>query len=590
MFSDITNHWASECITLLANRDIIGGYPNGTFRPQRILTRAEFAALMTRAFAQLPILREATLFRDVSPTYWASQAIDWATQRGLFSGYGDGSFRPQLEISRLQALLVLVAGMRPEKDGSPSADPTLLTQQLSDAAEIPAWAQATVTTALDWQLLEQFSSPRSLLPNQPITRGEAAALLCRALSIPTENLIRDYPALTQAENRQAVFDQFLRQEAGFNAAKLAFLDKGIAKSPYIGDLPQYASRLKTGGQRPGVIPGSVPKAVPYPNRGSLPPIDANGLDFLSADTIAGCVCLSTIEDQQVYARWLGRLALNNRQMWSATKFVPLLNVIDQANAISPNTPIDNCRVRKSSADLGYAFSSLATGVVNYDNRIATSNALAVMFKNFATPTGLEGWMRKLTGNTKLSFRGRYGELPFIQFPELWDTKNKQVLLKAAGVDHRGDNLVSPYDLTRLITMAAWHYQLSNQADLPAAMGHSLKPFILAMGNDTARYVDAAIDTLGLRPYLQSPVIISKSGFGRSDQRDRTELTYSALVHLSLPRQGAADPTAAYQQYALSFTLIVTKQTGDGNEEARYVDARMAADVTEILRRAVTNAL
>jgi hypothetical protein len=139
-------------------------------------------------------------------------------------------------------------------------------------------------------------------------------------------------------------------------------------------------------------------------------------------------------------------------------------------------------------------------------------------------------------------------------------------------------------------MVAWHYQLSNQADLPAAMGHSLKPFIRTMGNDTARYVDAALDTLGLRPYLQSPVIISKSGFGRSDQRDRTELTYCALVQFSLPRQGAPDPTAPYQQYSLSFTLIVTKQTGDGNEEARYVDARMTAEVTEILRRMVTNTL
>ncbi|MGI8933974.1 MAG: hypothetical protein ACR2FS_07860, partial [Phormidesmis sp.] len=120
--------------------------------------------------------------------------------------------------------------------------------------------------------------------------------------------------------------------------------------------------------------------------------------------------------------------------------------------------------------------------------------------------------------------------------------------------------------------------------------HSLSSFIQAMGADTARYVDVALDTLGLTGYVRSPVIISKSGFGRSDQRDRTELTYSALVQFSLPRQGAPDPTATHQQYSLSFTLIAAKATGDANQEARYVDALMAAEVTEILRRTITNQL
>ncbi|MEL7227079.1 MAG: hypothetical protein AAGL17_20165, partial [Cyanobacteria bacterium J06576_12] len=106
----------------------------------------------------------------------------------------------------------------------------------------------------------------------------------------------------------------------------------------------------------------------------------------------------------------------------------------------------------------------------------------------------------------------------------------------------------------------------------------------------ARYVDIALDTLGLSGDVKAPVILSKSGFGRSDERDRTELTYSALVQFALPRPGASDPTASHQNYSFGLTLIAAEQTGDGNQEARFVDALMAAEVTEVVKRVVTGQL
>ncbi|MEO0409947.1 MAG: hypothetical protein AAF289_21605, partial [Cyanobacteria bacterium P01_A01_bin.135] len=233
---------------------------------------------------------------------------------------------------------------------------------------------------------------------------------------------------------------------------------------------------------------------------------------------------------------------------------------------------------------------MANGVVNYDNRIATSNSLALTFKHFNTPDGLQSWMRQMTGSDRSVFRGRYGEPPFISRPALRDGRTGRVLLSASGAVHHGDNLVSPYDLTRLITMAGWHYPIARQANFPAAQGHSLQTVIQALGVDTARYVDVALDTLGLTDALTDPVVLSKSGFGRSDQRDRTELTYCALVHFSLPRQGTLDFTATHQRYALGLTLIAAKDVANFDAEARYVDALMAAEVTEILRRMVMGEL
>lgn len=592
MFSDIALHWASECILALAQRGLISGYPNGAFRPDGVVTRAEFAALMPKLFSQISDRQAPAVFHDIPAEHWASEAIAWVSGRGLFSGYEDSRFRPGQTISRVQVITVLTVGIEAAQgvDAIATQTPDLTAQSFSDADQIPAYAREAVASALDRKLLEPLSEPRPLRPNQAITRGEVAALLCRLLSVPAKDLIRSYPQLEQAQNRQATFQSLHQQEAGFNAEKLAFLDRGIRRSPFQAKIPEYTLHLKSDPQASAAVATPLAKSVAYPAPGDLLFPTEGALDFLSSDILSGCVCLSTLDKGELQTRWLGKDALSDRQLWSATKFVPLLNVIARANAAAPAVEIDRCQVRAVGTQQGYSFDELATGIVTYDNRIATSNSLAAMFKHFETPARLEEWTQQLTGNGQLSFQGRYGEAPFIEFPQLWDPKTQQVLLQAAGEKHKGQNLVSTYDLTRLLTMSGWHWQIPQSAAIPGIQGHSLTSFIQAMGADTARYVDVALETLGLTEYVRSPVIISKSGFGRSDQRDRTELTYSALVQFSLPRQGAPDPTATHQQYSLGFTLIAAKATGDANQEARYVDALMAAEVTEILRRTITKQL
>ena len=593
MFSDIAQHWAHPCIRALAERSLISGYPNGTFRPLGVVTRAEFAALMPKVFPQLSIRQPAVSFSDVPDQYWASQAIGWVSARALFSGYEDGRFRPGQTLSRAQTIVVLMAGLeRAEGVDAAIAQPLgLVKQYFSDAAQIPPYAQPAVAAALKRQLLERLDEPRSLQPNQAITRGEVAALLCRALAIQPTMFAHDYRQLEAAKDRPAVLQQYLKQEAGLDAQKLAFLDRGIERSPYQSATFQYPLRLRASF---GVQP-TLKQSAPYPLTGNIFFVNEAGLEFFSPDILSGCVCLSTVQDGRLQARWLGREALEDRQMWSATKFIPLLNVAARANTVAPLIPIDRYRIRAAgSASKGYPFSDLAAGIMTYDNRIATSNSLAAMFKHFETPARLEQWTQQLTGSQSLSFRGRYGEVPFIEFPELWHPQTQQVVLPAVGEKHSGQNLLSTYDLTRLLSMAAWHWQLPNGAKIPGIQGHSLDRIIQTMGLDSARYVDAALETLGLTAWAQQPVILSKSGFGRSDQRDRTELTYSALVQFDLPRQfvgePAPDPTASHQRYSLCFTLIAAKGTGDADQEARDVDALMAAEVTEIIRRAVTNTL
>ncbi len=628
MFSDIADHWAGQCIAALVRRGVVSGYSNGTFRPRATVTRAEFAALMPKVFPELSERQEAISFRDVSEQYWANAVVIWATQRGLFEGYKDGTFRPRQTISRAEAVVVLMKGIEATQgfdavlldlqdasshisdgsDGSDGSDAREATSDrnvnakyFSDADDIADYAQGAIAAALNRQLLEQLSEPRPLLPNLAITRGELAALLCRVLEIPNAELVAElvaeltasYPALSR--DTQSLFQQFLQQEAGFDESQLAFLDRGIQGSPYRTQVASYVLRLQ---QPEGVVMPISGKAIAnataiYPKKGELFFVNEGGLDFLPADVLSACVCLSTVKGGELQGRWLGRDALSDRQLWSSTKFIPLLNVAAQANAVLPSVDIDQCRVRSAGSTgrySGYPFHDLAAGIMTYDNRIATSNSLAVMFKNFEKPERLEKWTREITGNQTLSFQGRYGEVPFIQHPELWSLQANKVLLKSPGAEHRGENLMSTYDLTRLLSMAGWHWQLPADAKIPDLQTRSVESIIRAMGLDTARYVDVALETLGLAGVVKSPVIISKSGFGRSNERDRTELTYCALAQFSLPRQitsqSAPDPTAAYQHHSICFTLIAAQGVGDADEEARYVDALMATAVTEVIRRMV----
>ena len=158
MFSDIDGHWAKGSIVALAKRQIVTGYPQGTFRPEAVVSRAEFAVLMQRSFPTLDAIRPAQTFIDVLPDYWAADAIAWCSARNLFNGDERGRFLPRQAISRLQGMVVLMAGVLAEVPGDALTDEEVqvaetawqqqLKQAFEDAAQIPVWGQEAVAKAL----------------------------------------------------------------------------------------------------------------------------------------------------------------------------------------------------------------------------------------------------------------------------------------------------------------------------------------------------------------------------------------------------------------------------------------------------------
>ncbi|HEY9637577.1 MAG TPA: family 10 glycosylhydrolase [Coleofasciculaceae cyanobacterium] len=175
--NDIQGTWAQPCIEQLAQRRIINGYPDGSFKPNAPVTRAEFAAMLTTAFPDVPVVRTGGKFADVPTNYWASEAIRQAYQSGFIAGYPGGVFQPNQNIPRVQALVSLASGLKymPTK---PSQD--TLKGAFADIADIPEYSQSAIAAATEKQLVVNYPDVRTLKPNQLASRGEIAALLCQA--------------------------------------------------------------------------------------------------------------------------------------------------------------------------------------------------------------------------------------------------------------------------------------------------------------------------------------------------------------------------------------------------------------------------
>lgn len=179
-FSDVgADYWAQPFIQALAARNIITGFPNGTFRPEQPVQRAEFAAMIQKAFNQKSV-RQLTEpgFTDVPSDYWAAAAIEEAYETGFMGGVPGGAFQPAENITKLQAIIALADGLNLKSDRSFQ---NVISTSYLDAEAVPAYATGEVAAATQANLVVNYPNVRQLNPQQPLTRAEAAAHLYQAL-------------------------------------------------------------------------------------------------------------------------------------------------------------------------------------------------------------------------------------------------------------------------------------------------------------------------------------------------------------------------------------------------------------------------
>lgn len=179
-FTDVSaDYWTSPFIQTLAERNIIAGFPDGTFKPNQSVSRAEFATMIQKAFNQQPVRQlSANGFTDVPSNYWASAAIREAYETGFMAGYPGDVFLPNQQIPKVQAIAALASGLGVETSNSAS---NVLSTYYTDASEIPNYAVNSVAAATQANMVVNYPEVKQLNPQQSLTRAEAAALLYQAL-------------------------------------------------------------------------------------------------------------------------------------------------------------------------------------------------------------------------------------------------------------------------------------------------------------------------------------------------------------------------------------------------------------------------
>ncbi|MCU0523298.1 MAG: S-layer homology domain-containing protein [Elainella sp. Prado103] len=176
-FSDVSSsYWAAGFIQELNQRNVIRGFPDGTFRPNDPVTRAQFAAMIRQAFSATAI-RQGNSFVDVPSNYWATTAIQDAYKTGFLSGYPGNVFRPEENIPRAQVLVSLSNGL----GYANSNDSGRTLQVYNDAAAIPGWATNSIAAATEKKIVVNYPNVQTLNPNRAATRAEVAAFIYQAL-------------------------------------------------------------------------------------------------------------------------------------------------------------------------------------------------------------------------------------------------------------------------------------------------------------------------------------------------------------------------------------------------------------------------
>lgn len=171
-FTDLSGHWAEGSINKWAAKGIAGGYADGTFKPNQQVSRAEFVALVNRAFA-IGSSTAAAGFTDVKENQWYYKEVAAAKAASYIGGYSDGTFRPSQAISRQEAASILVRLLKLQTTTEGVAS-------FNDAAQIQTWAQGSVGAVFKSGLMHGFPD-NTFRPLKSITRAEAVVSLDRAL-------------------------------------------------------------------------------------------------------------------------------------------------------------------------------------------------------------------------------------------------------------------------------------------------------------------------------------------------------------------------------------------------------------------------
>ncbi len=232
-FPDVPeNLWAACDINKLAINDIVVGYPDGYFKPYKNITRAEFATVLVKGFNMdnCTMSRE-NLFSDVPSCNWANPAIAKAVDEDLMAGYPNGMFSPNKPVTRVEALTTIAKGITCDIDECKANE---ILSQYSDGNTIPSWARIPVAKALQNGALQDMPNPNMIMPNKQASRAEVASMMQTvrvALGYDTNPKTANDICPVDMDKQAFIEDE---QMITIPTLKLSMIDQITAKSSHVG--------------------------------------------------------------------------------------------------------------------------------------------------------------------------------------------------------------------------------------------------------------------------------------------------------------------------------------------------------------------
>lgn len=171
VFTDVKGHWAEAQITDWQERGLISGYPDGSFQPDWAVTRAEFMVMINHAFGYTE--ESSVTFPDVKSTDWYYHAVAKAVAAGYIKGYPDGSMCPNIPISRQEAAVILCRILNIDVSDVKHE------KNFADDKDVANWSKGSVDAVVNNGYMVGYPD-HTFRSQNDMTRAEAVTILSRA--------------------------------------------------------------------------------------------------------------------------------------------------------------------------------------------------------------------------------------------------------------------------------------------------------------------------------------------------------------------------------------------------------------------------
>jgi len=177
-FTDVDGHWSETVVKQALSLGLVNGYGDGSFKPNGVITRAEFSTMITKVFG-ISATASSNSFVDVN-NHWAKSAIDALANAGIVGGYGDGTFAPDKTITREEMIIIIsrIVNLQAAAKDTTKGEFSDLERANSYAVEaIKAAAQAGIING---------KPNNSFDPQGQATRAEALTIIMNVVKLDVE--------------------------------------------------------------------------------------------------------------------------------------------------------------------------------------------------------------------------------------------------------------------------------------------------------------------------------------------------------------------------------------------------------------------